>query len=129
MLKNRALILQYCRFAAVGITSFMIDYGCMILLTENTDLGYFYACAFSYSLSVLVNYILSMKYVFQGREDISKVKEVSIFFVLSLIGLFLNQMVMLIAVDVFHIYYTAAKLLSTLVVTNYNFISRKTFLE
>jgi len=129
MFTNRGLILQYCRFAAVGITSLMVDYGTMVFLTENTALGYFKACAFSYTLSVFVNYFLSMKYVFHGREDMSKMKEASIFFVLSLIGLLLNQGIMLIAVDVFGIYYTAAKLISTLLVTNYNFVSRKKFFE
>ena len=129
MFKNRELILQYCRFAAVGITSLMVDYGVMVFLTENTALGYFNSCAFSYTLSVFANYMLSMRYVFHGREDMSKMKEASIFFTLSLFGLVLNQMIMLIAVDVLHIYYAIAKLLSTLIVTNYNFISRKTFLE
>jgi len=129
MFTNRGLILQYCRFAAVGITSLMVDYGTMVFLTENTALGYFKACAFSYTLSVFVNYFLSVKYVFHGREDMSKMKEASIFFVLSLIGLLLNQGIMLIAVDVFGIYYTAAKLISTLLVTNYNFVSRKKFFE
>ena len=129
MLKNRSLMLQYCKFAAVGITSLMVDYGFMVFLTENTALGYFNACAFSYTLSVFVNYVLSMRYVFEGREGMSRMKEASIFFTLSLIGLFLNQVIMWIAVDMFHIYYAAAKLLSTLLVTNYNFISRKTFLE
>lgn len=129
MFTNRGLISQYCRFAAVGITSLMVDYGFMVFLTENTALGYFKACAFSYTLSIFVNYILSMKFVFHGREDMSKMKEASIFFILSLIGLFLNQMVMWVAVDIFGIYYAVAKMLSTLAVTNYNFISRKKFLE
>jgi len=33
------------------------------------------------------------------------------------------------AVEILGIYYVAAKLLSTLLVTNYNFISRKKFFE
>ena len=131
MFKNYALITQYAKFAAVGITSLAVDYIFMVFLTENTAFGldYFQACAFSYTLSVFVNYFLSMKYVFHGRDDMSKVKEASLFFVLSLVGLFLNQMVMWVAVEVFQIYYIAAKLLSTLLVTNYNFISRKKFFE
>ncbi len=129
MFTNKGLMLQYCRFAAVGITSLIVDYGTMVFLTESTALGYFKACAFSYTLSVFVNYFLSMKYVFHGREDMSKVKEASIFFVLSLVGLFLNQFIMWIAVDALGIYYAAAKLLSTLIVTNYNFVSRKKCLE
>ena len=131
MFRNHTLVLQYAKFAVVGITSLMVDYIFMVFLTENTVFGldYFQASAFSYTLSVFVNYILSMKFVFHGKEDMGKVKEASIFFVLSLVGLLLNQMMMWIAVELFGIYYIAAKLLSTLCVTNYNFISRKKFFE
>ena len=131
MFTNRSFLLQYVKFAAVGITSVIVDYGVLVFLTENSALGldYFKASAFSYTLSVLVNYYLSMKYVFHGKEDMSKVKEASIFFVLSLVGLFLNQAIMWVAVDMLGMYYMAAKLLSTLLVTNYNFISRKKFFE
>ena len=95
MFKNNALVLQYEKFAIVGIISVMVDYVFMVFLAENSAFGldYFQASAFSYTLSVFVNYILSMKYVFQGRDDMGKVKEASIFFVLSLVGLFLNQMI------------------------------------
>ena len=131
MFRNHTLVLQYAKFAVVGITSLMVDYIFMVFLTENAAFGldYFQACAFSYTLSVFVNYYLSMKYVFHSRDDMGKVKEASIFFVLSLVGLFLNQMMMWVAVELFGIYYMAAKLLSTLLVTNYNFISRKKFFE
>lgn len=131
MFANRGFILQYAKFAAVGITSLIVDYGVLVLLTENAMFGldYFQASAFSYTISIFVNYILSMKYVFQGKEDMSRMKEASIFFVLSLIGLFLNQMVMWFTVECLGIYYAAAKLLSTLMVTNYNYLSRKKFLE
>ena len=131
MFRNHIWVLQYAKFAAVGIVSLMVDYVFMVFFTENSAFGldYFQACAFSYTLSVFVNYFLSMKYVFHGREDMGKVKEASIFFMLSLIGLFLNQMIMWIAVEMFQIYYIVAKLLSTFLVTNYNFISRKKFFE
>lgn len=129
MLKNRELALQFVRFASVGIISLAVDYGFMIILNEATDMGYFRACAFSYTLSILVNYVLSMRYVFRGREDMSKSKEVTIFLVLSLIGLGLNQMAMWLLVDVLGIFYAMAKILAALMVTSYNFISKKTFLE
>ena len=129
MFKNRALVLQFCRFASVGFISLAVDYGFMVFLTESTDMGYFRACAFSYTLSIMVNYVLSMKYVFHGREDVSKVKEATIFLTLSLIGLGLNQMAMWLLVDVLHVYYAMAKMLAAGMVTGYNFISKKIFLE
>lgn len=129
MFKNKELALQFVRFASVGIISLAVDYGFMIILNEATDMGYFRACAFSYTLSILLNYVLSMRYVFRGREDMSKSKEVTIFLVLSLIGLGLNQMAMWLLVDVLGIFYAMAKILAALMVTSYNFISKKTFLE
>ena len=131
MFRRNVWFLQYVKFAVVGITSLMVDYIFMVFLTENSAFGldYFQASAFSYTLSVFVNYILSMKYVFHGREDMGKIKEASIFFGLSLVGLLLNQLAMWFAVEILHIFYMAAKLLSTLLVTNYNYISRKKCFE
>ncbi|MBQ8039717.1 MAG: GtrA family protein [Lachnospiraceae bacterium] len=125
MFRNRRLIVQFCRFASVGILSLMVDYGFMIFLTETTQLGYFRACAFSYTISIIVNYVLSMRYVFHVREDISKAKEASIFLGLSMVGLLLNQMAMWMRVDVLHIYYAMAKMLAAGMVTSYNFVSKK----
>ena len=47
----------------------------------------------------------------------------------EIVGLALNQMIMWIAVELFRIFYAVAKILSTMLVTTYNFISRKLFLE
>ena len=70
-----------------------------------------------------------MRYVFHGREDRSRSKEVSIFLGLSVIGLGLNQMAMWLLVDMLGIFYAMAKILAALMVTGYNFISKKIFLE
>ena len=129
MLKTKEWAIQFVRFASVGLISLAVDYGFMVILNEATDMGYFRACAFSYTLSTLVNYVLSMRYVFHSREDMSKTKEVSIFLGISLVGLGLNQAAMWLLVDVLQIYYAMAKLLAAGMVTGYNFVSKKTFLE
>jgi putative flippase GtrA len=125
----KKLFLQFCKFGLVGTLCFLIDYGLMVLLTEFSQLSYFRACAISYTVSVVVNYILSMRFVFKGREDMSKIAEILVFVVLSVIGLAFNQLIMWIAVETFHIFYAVAKILATMMVTVYNFISRKVFLE
>ena len=129
MLKTKEWAIQFVRFASVGLISLVVDYMVMVILNEATDMGYFRACAFSYTLSILVNYVLSMRYVFHSREDMSKTKEVSIFLGISLVGLGLNQVAMWLLVDVLQIYYAMAKLLAAGMVTGYNFVSKKTFLE
>ena len=101
----------------------------MIVLTEFTALSYFVSSGISFTVSVVVNYVLSMRFVFRGKEDMSKFEEIIIFVVLSFIGLGINQMIMWIAVESFHIFYAVAKVLVTMMVTTYNFISRKIFLD
>lgn len=129
MKRVKELLTQFCKFGLVGTLCFCIDYGFMVFITEAALLGYFAASAVSFVISVIVNYILSMRFVFKGKDDLSKVQEMAIFVALSLIGLAFNQMIMWIAVEFFHMFYAVAKIISTLLVTTYNFVSRKLFLE
>ncbi len=129
MKRIKKLLLQFCKFGLVGTLCFFIDYGVMILLTETSGLGYFLSSAISFTLSVVVNYILSMRFVFKGKDELNKFQEMAIFVALSVVGLALNQMIMWIAVEFFRVFYAVAKIFSTMLVTVYNFISRKLFLE
>ena len=129
MSKLKKLFAQFFRFSIVGVTSFLIDYGLLFLLTENTRLSYFVASAISFTIANIYNYILSMKFVFQGKEGMHRSVEMLIFAVLALIGLGLNQMIMWILVEQFFLHYMLAKIIATALVTTFNFISRKAFLD
>ena len=129
MIRTRELILQFCKFGLVGILCFCIDYGFMIFLKEVVAMSYFLSSGISFSVSVLVNYILSMRFVFQGKQDMSKWQEIAIFTVLSVIGLVFNQIIMYLLVEFFAIFYAIAKIFATMTVTIFNFISRKIYLE
>ena len=129
MKRIKKLLVQFCKVGLFGTLCFFIDYGVMVLLTETSGLGYFLSSAISFTLSVVVNYILSMRFVFKGKDDLNKVQEMAIFVELSMVGLALNQMIMWIAVEFFRVFYAVAKIFSTMLVTVYNFISRKLFLE
>ena len=129
MNRIKELVIQFCKFGAVGGLCFGIDYGLMVLLTETHMLHYFASSAVSFTVSVVVNYILSMRFVFNGKEDMTKAEEMFIFVTLSMIGLVLNQMIMWFAVEYLGMFYAVAKIFSTKLVTMYNFVSRKRFLE
>lgn len=127
---NNKLILQIAKFGMVGIVAFSIDYGVMIFLTEVFGIDYLISNAISFSLSVIVNYILSVKWVYDVKEsDRSKAFELMVFVILSTIGLGLNQLIMWITVDLLGIFYMLSKIIATGIVMVYNYISRKIFLE
>lgn len=125
----RKTLEQFIKFGVVGTICFAVDYGLMILLTEAFGIPYLISCALSFTVSVIVNYLLSMKYVFASREDISRRKEFGIYVFLSVIGLLLNEFMMWVMVDLFSIHYMLSKVAVTCIVMIFNFVTRKIFLE
>lgn len=125
----KKLIDQIFKFGIIGALAFVIDYGIMILLTEVFNVNYLISSGISFMISVIFNYICSMKYVFVSRDDMSKQKEFIIFVILSVIGLGINQIIMWLMVDKLGIFYAIVKLFATAVVMVWNFVTRKIFLE
>ena len=94
-----------------------------------------------FTISVVVNYVLSMKLVFERKEDMSRRKEFVIFVILSVIGLGVNEVILLACSAVYEgstalmevfsdtLWFAASKVIATAIVMVYNFVSRKIFLE
>ncbi|MCI8293936.1 MAG: GtrA family protein [Hespellia sp.] len=129
MEKKTTLLQQIIRFGFVGGGAFVIDYGVMIFLTEVVGIYYLMSSAISFTVSVIFNYIMSVKWVFNVTEDRSQAQDFTIFIVLSVIGLGINQLIMWLAADKLQIYYMISKIGATAVVMVYNFVTRKIFLE
>lgn len=123
------LIKQIIKFGIVGGSAFVIDYGLMIFLTEVMNINYLISNELSFSASVVFNYIMSVKWVFDVKKKNSKTNEFLIFVLLSLVGLGINQFIMWITVEKLEVYYLLSKIYATIIVMVYNFITRKMFLE
>lgn len=125
----RRLVKQLFRFSAAGMLCFAIDYAMLILLTEKFGINYLLSSGISYTVSIIVNYILSVRFIFNIEQDSSKKTRFLIFAALSIIGLLLTQAIMWYMVNEKGLFYMISKIGATLIVTVYNYISRKTFLE
>ena len=75
------LIKQFLKFGVVGVICFVIDF---TLYTTLNFLGcpYLISGVISFVVSVVVNYLLSMKFVFERREDISRRREFIVYVIL-----------------------------------------------
>ena len=122
------MVLQLIKFAIVGVIAAFVDVGVLVILKELLNVDVLVASATSFCVSVIVNYILSMSFVFKGKKQ-SKFKEFIIFVALSVGGLGLNQLILWIGVNFTSIYYLIVKFLAMVIVPVYNFITRKIFLE
>ena len=122
------LFKQLFRFGVVGGLAFLIDAGLLYILTEFCHIHYLISSVISFTVSLAFNYILSIIWVFDVKKK-QTYKDVILFVVLSVIGLGINQLVMFLGVDLLHIYDMLCKVISTIIVMIYNFITRKIFIE
>ncbi len=135
------LMQQIFKFGVVGGVCFVIDMGVTMGL-KLIGVHYLVAGFFGFVVSVVFNYILSFKFVFERKEDMDRRKEFVIFVVLSAGGLLINEIILYICMDVVYenwnwlnqtisenLATAGAKIAATGVVMFYNFITRKKFLE
>ena len=142
-----SLIKQILKFGVVGGLSFLIDfaiYTLIIAVFGNAKTTVAIAAFFGFTISLIFNYFTSMKFVFVHDENMDRRKEFTIFAVLSLIGLLLNEVLILGVLAVFdnvpllqnslngllwRFKETIGKIFATGVVMVYNFVTRKIFIE
>lgn len=128
----RKLIEQFLKFGVVGAISFCIDYGILMLLSQGLGWDPVLSAGISFTVSVVFNYLASMRYVFTHRDDMSRGREFVIFIVLSVIGLGINELCMAAGVAALGdsaLAVTGTKLFATAVVMVWNFVSRKKWLD
>jgi putative flippase GtrA len=138
----KKLIQQLLKFGVVGVISFLVDFAVYNLICNVFGIHYMIAGIFGFVISVIVNYLLSMHYVFESREDLSKKREFVIFVVLSAFGLVLNEIILYICMDMIWANWSwlrgwcgaalakaGSKIVATGLVMIYNFVTRKIFLE
>ncbi|SCX77575.1 Putative flippase GtrA (transmembrane translocase of bactoprenol-linked glucose) [Lachnospiraceae bacterium XPB1003] len=137
----KKLFAQIVKFGLVGVICFIIDFGLYNGLNL-IGVNYLISGAVGFIVSVVVNYILSFKFVFERKEDLDRRAEFIIFVVLSAIGLGVNELFIWLSVDVVYegsellqglmgenLAKAVGKIFATGVVMVYNFVTRKMFLE
>ena len=129
MEKIKKLVLQLIKFGGVGAVCFLIDYGILFLLADIFKIEVLYSAAISFSVSVIVNYILSVKFVFDTNPKHDKKRNFILFIVFSVIGLGLTELIMKVGTEFMLINYLIVKIAATAVVMVFNFVTRKLFLE
>lgn len=120
---------QFGRFLVVGLLSFAVDFGLFLVLHELLAIQYLVASTASFSISLVLNYWLTLRFVFDARPGRNVAAEFALYVGLNIVALGLNQLVLLLSVEALAADPVVGKLIATAVVLVFNFISRKMLIE
>ena len=130
LLKSQSkLFQQIFKFGIVGGIAFIIDYGIMVISKELLGFSILLSAGLGFTISVIFNYIASIKWVFDVNKEKDEKKNFILFMIFSVIGLILTELIMFVGTNIINISYLIVKIAATAIVMFFNFITRKLFLE
>ena len=133
--KYQKLFWEFFRYAVVGGIAFVADWGTLFIFREyifngGTKAGLFAATAAGFIAGLIVNYVLSIIFVFRKSENKSSGKGVrafAVFTVIGIIGLGLTELGMYAGVYLLDWHYLIVKIIVAALVLIWNYCGRKIF--
>ena len=119
------IFIQLFRYVFVGGTAFVVDFFFLYFFSDICGIYYLHSGVFSFIISVLVNYLMSTKWVFNQDNIDNKVVEFNLFLIISTIGLVSTEILLWLFTDVFGLYYLISKIMAAIIVLFWNFIARR----
>jgi len=139
--KPGARVGEIIRFVVTGGVCFLVEFIVLVLLVDALGMDTLLATPIAFAVSVVINYLLCMAWVFEGTKDSGAAAKVG-FAVTSVIGLFLNELLMLlfrvtlgettVLVTIFGFtvtMYMLNKCLATLLVMVWNYFTKRAVLQ
>lgn len=126
---NKKLLIQIFKFVIVGGIATIIDWVVYYILYNIMRINPLVANIGSFSISVVYNYIASVKWVFTVNEQKTKKRLFIEFVILSIIGLLLTELIIYGGIKYMNIEAMVIKIIATAIVMIFNFVTRKIFLE
>lgn len=113
------------RYFFVGGAAACVDIGLFAVFAKFLGLPYLRVATASFVLATLVNYWLSVRFVFVSGQRFRRRWEMAMVFAVSAAGLALNGLVLWLAVEYLRFELMAAKLAATGVVFFWNYFARR----
>lgn len=117
--------IHFLRYGLVAVVAFSVDFGLLYVFTSLLHFYYLVSVILAFTISVGVNYLLSIAWVFSARDARKRSIEVTLFLLICLVALFLNLFLMWMFTSVFLFYYLLSKIISVIIVFFWSFGARR----
>ena len=119
------VFIQAFRYVLSGALAYGVDYCSLIIFVEIFKIYYLTAALVAFLLGSITAYILNVRWVFDKRTFKNRYFEISIFIVIGVVGLILNQYIIWFFTENVNFHYLLSKLVATMIVVIWNFFARK----
>lgn len=119
------IFIQLFRYVFVGGTAFLVDFFFLYFFSDVCGIYYLISAVLSFIISVLVNYVMSTRWVFNQDNIENKVLEFNLFILISTIGLVFTEILLYFFTDIVGLYYLISKIISAIIVLFWNFLARR----
>jgi putative flippase GtrA len=116
------------RYLIVGTIASIVDFSVLFTLVNFFSFHWFYSASLSFILATLVNYYLSITYVFSSGIKFKEREEFLLVFIMSIVGLTLNQLFIYILYKFVFLNLFYSKVITTGIVFFWNYSSRRYFI-
>jgi putative flippase GtrA len=113
------------RYFVVGGIAAVVDIGLFVVFAQYLGMPYLRVAAASFVVATLVNYWLSIRFVFVSGQRFRRRWEMALVFAVSLVGLGINAAILWVCVESGHFNLLFAKLTATGTVFFWNFAARR----
>lgn len=120
--------ISFFSYFVVGGIAAIVDIGGFMLLTGALGVPWFWAAAASFIAAFLVNYGLSIRFVFESGVRFRRHHEAALVLAVSVIGLALNEAVLWAMIELAGTARLPAKLAATAIVFVWNYGARQNFI-
>jgi putative flippase GtrA len=114
------MILKFLKFIIVGFTGMVVDFSITILLKEKLKIHRYIANSAGFVLAASSNYLFNRLWTFESNNPKILI-EYSTFFIISVIGLIINNLVIYLLEKKLKFYF--AKFVAIMVTSVWNFLA------
>lgn len=119
------IFIQMFRYIFVGGTAFAVDFFFLYFFSDICHIHYLISGILSFIISVMVNYWMSTRWVFNQDSSENRLLEFNMFLVISTIGLVFTEILLWFFTDILGMYYLISKIIAAVIVLFWNFLARR----
>jgi putative flippase GtrA len=120
------LAMEFTRYFISGCIAFVCDFTVLVVTTEVFGVHYLISNIAGYAVGLIVSYTINIKWVFSHRRfESTQGHEFLYFTIIVFVGLGLSELVMYVATETANLHYTWSKVVSTLFVFIFNYVTKK----